>query len=267
MPGGFIPFFLKGWIEPRPRARPAIGRAPASVAARLGQFLSVTHDAIVAVDRNWCFSYLNETALKTYSADGRELLGKKLWDEFPDTVYEGSPYVEHYNRAMYEGASGSFEAHYPEPLNIWIQIEVYPTPDGIVTFSRDINARKKAEAALLLSEKLAAVGRLASSISHEINNPLEAVTNLLFLARGSSQPWEIHEYLDQADQELRRVSIITNQTLRFRKQNSGPQPIHSAELFTGVLSLLEGKIKNAGVIVQRRDRAHKPIKVFEGDIR
>jgi signal transduction histidine kinase len=152
-------------------------------------------------------------------------------------------------------------------LNIWIQLEVYPTPDGFVTFSRDITARKKAEAALLLSEKLAAVGRLASSISHEINNPLEAVTNLLFLARNSSRLPEIYEHLDQADRELRRVSIIANQTLRFRKQSAVPQPIHSSELYAGVLSLLEGKIKNSGVIVERRDRAQKPVKVFEGDIR
>jgi PAS domain S-box-containing protein len=267
-----IPIFENGKIagiyDPYMNTTEAVltKRELAAVAAQLGQFLSVTRDSIVAVDRNWCFSYLNQQAQKTYSSDGRELLGKKLWDEFPDAVYEGSPYVEHYNRAMNEGISGSFEAHYPDPLNIWIQLEVYPTPDGIVTFSRDITARKKAEAALLLSEKLAAVGRLASSISHEINNPLEAVTNLLYLARTSTQPSEIHEHLDQADRELRRVSIIANQTLRFRKQSAQPQPIQCSELLTGVLSLLEGKIKNAGVIVERRDRAHRPIKVFEGDI-
>ena len=268
-----IPIFENGKIagiyDPYMNTTDAVltKRELAAVAARLGQFLSVTRDAIVAVDRNWCFSYLNEAAVKTYSSDGRDLIGKHIWQEFPEAVYEGSPYVEHYNRAMYEGASGSFEAHYPDPLNIWIQLEVYPTPDGIVTFSRDITARKKAEAALLLSEKLAAVGRLASSISHEINNPLEAVTNLLFLARNSTETSKVHEYIDQADQELRRVSIIANQTLRFRKQNTEPQPIHSSELFAGVLSLLEGKIKNAGVIVERRDRAHRPVKVFEGDIR
>lgn len=72
-------------------------RELAAVAARLGQFLSVTRDSIVAVDRNWCISYLNEAVQKTYSSGGRELLGKKLWEEFPDAVYEGSPYVEHYN--------------------------------------------------------------------------------------------------------------------------------------------------------------------------
>jgi signal transduction histidine kinase len=96
---------------------------------------------------------------------------------------------------------------------------------------------------------------------------LEAVTNLLFLSRNSSRLPDVHEYLDQADRELRRVSIIANQTLRFRKQNTEPQPIHCSELYAGVLSILEGKIKNAGVIVERRDRARRPAAVFEGDIR
>jgi PAS domain-containing protein len=90
-------------------------RELAAVAGRLGQFLSVTRDSIVAVDRDWRFSYFNEAALKTYAAASRELLGKKLWEEFPEAVYEGSPYVEHYERAMYEGVSGSLEATIPNP--------------------------------------------------------------------------------------------------------------------------------------------------------
>jgi signal transduction histidine kinase len=89
----------------------------------------------------------------------------------------------------------------------------------------------------------------------------------LYLARGSSQLPEVQAYLEEADRELRRVSIIANQTLRFRKQTAEPQPIHPSELYAGVLSLLEGKIKNYGVIVERRDRASRPVKVFEGDIR
>lgn len=64
-------------------------------------------------------------------------------------------------------------------------------------------------------EKLAAVGKLAASIAHEINNPLEAVTNLLYLARHSSDTEELHDRLDTAERELRRVSVISSQTLRF----------------------------------------------------
>jgi signal transduction histidine kinase len=267
-----IPIFENGRIagiyDPYMNTTDAVQtkRELAQVAAQFGQVLSATRDAIVALDRNWCFSYLNDAALKTYS-NGRELVGRNIWDEFPHAGEPGSPYREHYTRAMDDNLPGSFEALYPDPLNIWIQLEVYPTTDGIVTFSRDITSRKKAEAALLVSEKLAAVGRLASSISHEINNPLEAVTNLLYLARHTADHADIQLYLNQAEQELRRIAILANQTLRFRKQSSIPQPILCADLFAGVLSLLEGKVKNSGIHVARRDRNPTPIHVFEGDIR
>ena len=235
-------------------------------AARLDRFLSVTRNAVVAIGRDWSITYLNAAALKTYSAN-RTLLGKNVWEEFPEAVYDGSPYIEHYTRAMHEGISACFEAHYPAPLNMWMQIEVYPTEDGIVLFSRDVSERKKSERALLLSEKLAAVGRLASSIAHEINNPLEAVTNLLYLARGSESLSEIQAFLDQSDEELRRVSNIVNQTLRFHKQSTEPQEVSCSVLLRSALSLFEGRIKNAHITVEKRNRAHKPVKIFDGDIR
>lgn len=78
---------------------------------------------------------------------------------------------------------------------------------------------------------------------------------------------DAQQYLNQADQELRRVSIIANQTLRFRKQDAQPQPIQCSKLYAGVLSLYEGKIKHAGVIVEIRDQTQNPITVFEADIR
>ena len=234
--------------------------------AELNQVLGATADAIVGVNREWKITYVNAAAVRTYGAD-RELAGKYLWKEFPEAVYDGSPFVEHYNRAMYEGKAGSFEAHYPEPLNLWIQLEVYPTAEGFVTFSRDNSARRRAEAALLQTEKLAAVGRLASSIAHEINNPLEAVTNLLYLARRANHVAVIRPLLDSADEELRRVAVITNQTLRFHKQSSRPQDITCLDLFSSVLQMHEGKLRNWRIVVEKRKRANKPVKIYEGDIR
>lgn len=74
-----------------------------------------------------------------------------------------------------------FEESYPEPLKKWFEVHVYPTADGLAVFFRDVTLKKKSDEALRQSENLAAAGRLAASISHEMNNPLEALTNLLFL--------------------------------------------------------------------------------------
>ena len=137
----------------------------------------------------------------------------------------------------------------------------------IVGVILDVTERHMAEAALLQNEKLAAVGRLASSIAHEINNPLESVTNLIYLARQYAKDPEVQRYLDIADQELRRVSVIANQTLRFHKQASNPQAVDAFDLFSTVLSIYEAKLRNAGVTVLTRKRTEKPIVCFEGDIR
>jgi two-component system NtrC family sensor kinase len=127
--------------------------------------------------------------------------------------------------------------------------------------------QERAYAALMQSEKIAAVGRLASSMAHEINNPLEAVTNLLFLAKQKAGDAESVEWLEQADRELRRVSNITNHTLRFHKQSSLPQAITCVSLFSATLDLYEAKLSNSRIQVEKRKRANEPVRCFEGDIR
>ena len=126
---------------------------------------------------------------------------------------------------------------------------------------------QKASAALMQSEKLAAVGRVASSMAHEINNPLEAVTNLLYLCRRSAIKPEVQQWLDKAEVELRRISIIANQTLRFHKQSTKPQAITCLSLFSTTLNLYESRLRNAGIIVEKRKRANQPVACFEGDVR
>jgi PAS domain S-box-containing protein len=145
------------------------------------------------------------------------------------------------------------------------------TPDGTpIRFTGvvlDITERKLAEQALLRTEKLAAVGRLASSIAHEINNPLESITNLLYLARNSEDPEQSREYLALADTELRRASAITTQTLRFHKQSTRPSHITCEDLISSALSFLRSRIVNAGITIEKRKRATRPILCFDGEIR
>jgi signal transduction histidine kinase len=160
----------------------------------------------------------------------------------------------------------------PDDYRYWT-VSYFPvySPDGtiqaITAASLEVTQQRKAELALLQSEKLAVVGRLASSIAHEINNPLESVTNLLYLAETSTSIEEAMPYIQTAEIELRRASAITTQTLRFHKQATSPQEIEPSELVASVLSVYQGRIVNTGVQVQRSSRATRRIRCFEGEIR
>ena len=138
---------------------------------------------------------------------------------------------------------------------------------GVVAIGVDITDNKRAERALVQNEKLAAVGRLASSIAHEINNPLEAVTNLLYLARREEHADQRAAYLEAADGELRRVSAITNQTLRFHKQATRAEEIAAEPLLDSVLRIYRGRMNNAHVEAFERLRAQRPVLCFEGEVR
>lgn len=130
----------------------------------------------------------------------------------------------------------------------------------------DITARKQAEHALLSTEKLAAVGRLASSIAHEINNPLEAVTNLLYLAEQIADP-ETKLLLESAQQELRRVSHITTNTLQFNRQKVLPEPINVVDTMQSVLDLYQGRLKQSGINVVLEKEHCPPLIALGGEVR
>ena len=113
---------------------------------------------------------------------------------------------------------------------------------------------ERAQNALRLSEKLAVTGRLAASIAHEINNPLEAVTNLLYLVRTEATSPEAQHYLDEADQELARVAEITKHTLRFYREPNHPVQVDLVAIMDSVLSLFHSRLVAAKVAVQKELR-------------
>jgi len=113
---------------------------------------------------------------------------------------------------------------------------------GGVAVNTDVTQAKMQDEALRRSEKLAAVGQLASSIAHEINNPLESITNLLYLIRHSNSMEDVQNYTAMAQGELARVTEITLQTLRFNRQHSKPVEVDMAELLRTVMALYAGRI-------------------------
>ncbi len=112
------------------------------------------------------------------------------------------------------------------------------------------------------------MGRLASSISHEINNPLEAVTNLLYLiANDPKLAPELTSYLSTAQSELARVCQIATQTLRFHRQAMRPTMVTAEQLVGAVLSLYQGRLANSGISVEANYRTQTPVLCLENDIR
>jgi PAS domain S-box-containing protein len=232
----------------------------------LAQILDSLPDGILLLDEDWRIIYANRTAREISRIADEDLNNKTHWELYPETL--GTQVEQLYRDTMLHRTEHVLEAFHYAPFDVWLAIHTRPVESGgISLYYRDVTEQKQRESALIQSEKLAAVGRMASSIAHEINNPLESVTNLLYIARSYAIVPEVQNLLDLADQELRRVAIIANQTLRFHKQASSPREISCSDLFATVLSLFEGRLKNSAILVTKRKRAPRPIACFEGDIR
>ena len=216
---------------------------------------------------------LNGRQAEIVGMPAEEVLGRTLTEIAPieglremfEQVAEGSPI----RNQLLEGELPTRPGEY----RFW-NVNYFPVynADGsiqaITAASLEITQQKKAEAALIQSEKLAAVGRLASSISHEINNPLEAITNLLYLINLSGElPESLKPYVRTAQDELGRVSQIVTQTLRFHRQAVRATRVSAADLVDSVLMLYQGRLANSNIKVDARYTTSKTLLCFESDMR
>ena len=132
----------------------------------------------------------------------------------------------------------------------------------------DIHDLKLAEELLRKSEKMAVTGRLAATIAHEINNPLEGVTNLLYLIESHPRlPRGVRQYAQVAMQELTRVTHITKQTLAFYRESEDPVPVDVCEMLDAILDLYARKIDGKKLAVERRYQARDRLRSFPGELR
>ena len=136
---------------------------------------------------------------------------------------------------------------------------------GASVIARDITAEKQSEEAIRRSEKLATTGRLAASIAHEINNPLEALANLLYLARHDSN--HAGDYLTLAEQEVGRVAKLAQQTLGFVRDNGSPGSIDPTAIMDEILQLYSRKLERRQIRVTRRYRGSSSIRGYSGELR
>jgi len=236
------------------RAESEAARSAAEEAQkRITNILGSITDAFFALDNQWRFTYLNRQAEQLLQRTRKELLGKNLWDEFPETV--GSVLSEQYHKALSEQVSVEFEAFYP-PLNLWFDVHAYPARDGLSVYFQDITGRKRAEEALRESE--AQFRRLVESniigvVFADLGGKL-AMANNAFLEMVGYTPEELHSgemrwdemtppeyrHLDeQAINEFRQSGVCNYFEKEYIRKDGSRVPV----LIGG--ALLEGSQDNA----------------------
>ncbi|MGA9587387.1 MAG: ATP-binding protein, partial [Terracidiphilus sp.] len=232
-----------------------------------GEALEHVPVAFGIMDRDYRITYMNAAGLQLAALSGKPHMGARLWDLYPELI--GSEVELNIRRAMEDRLPVEFEQFFPAPGNeTWFQFYVYPQPgEGIILYCRNTTEARKAEQALRRSEQLAAAGRLAASIAHEINNPLEAVTNLLFLAKndgGLSSGSK--DLLEIADKELQRLSHITARSLKFYRQRTAPTFTALDELIDSVIYFHDPAIRLRNISIERRYRPAPAILCQPGEI-
>ena len=200
-------------------------------ARTLTNILENTTDGFFAVDPEWKFTYLNSEAEKLLERQRDDLLGKELWEEFPEL--KNSPFERNYRRVMTERVPVEFEAS-DRAGKIWFEVHAYPGGSGVSVFFRDTTERKRNEEERLTTSKLESLGTLAGGISHDLNNILTVISGNIGLAQVEAPPdaGSLLSFLSKAGQAAQHAAHLSSQLLTFSK---GGAPLKRVVSISGVL--------------------------------
>ncbi len=241
---------------------------------RLAAIVESSDDAIISKDLNGIIKSWNKSAERILGYTADEIIGRAVLVLIPEELQ--SEEVEILRRLRAGERIDHFETVRltKSGRRIDVSLTVSPVKDrngrivGAAKILRDVTQQKKLEAALHTTERLASVGRLAATVAHEINNPLEAVLNCIYLA--TTQP-EISEQtrslLRTADIELGRVAHIAQQTLGFYRDHSLPAPINLSQLIGDVLGIYRGKMQYKQICFEQKIPQDITITGLQGELK
>lgn len=228
-------------------------KAAEEASQRLAAIVESSDDAIVSKNLNGIVTSWNPSAEKMFGFTAQEMIGRPITTIIPPELRDDEA------RILATIARGESIEHFETVRikkngeTIDVSLTVSPVRDevgrivGAAKIARDITQRKKAERTLLVTERLAAVGRLAATVAHEINNPLEAVTNLVYLAKTSSPPGAVFNFLTAAEEQLASISHLTRQTLGFYRDTGGKAQVRPSEIVSSSILVFAGKAQNKGI--------------------
>ncbi len=231
------------------RERRAESRLRDTLESRLRDTLESMSDAFFTLDEQWNFTYLNPQSEPILQRRREDLLGKNMWEEFPEGV--GTVFQELYQRAVREQVTTEIEAYY-EPLGKWLSVRAHPTRDGLAVHYQDVTARRNLEARLLQSQKLEAVGQLAGGVAHDFNNLLTVIEGYATLALSKvDDPGYVTGALMEIERASRRAGAVTSKLLAFsRREMLKTAVVDINEIVTSAFSLI-GPLVGEQYTVQR----------------
>lgn len=243
--------------------------------ARLAAIVEGSDDAIIAKDLHGIIQSWNLGAERIFGYTARQVIGKSITLLIPpDRLGEEAIILDSIRRGLHVDHYESVRRHKDgRLLNVSLTISPIVNSQGQIVgaskIARDITGRKLADAALVKSEKLAAAGRLAATMAHEINNPLQAVTNLISILADSPNLGRDERALAKlAEDELGRITHLTRQSLSFYRESTSSGPVNLQDSVEGVLNIFANRMKMCGITWKTRYPSSAPeINSFAGEIR
>lgn len=240
--------------------------------AQLAAIVEYSDDAIVSKDLTGTITSWNRAATRILGYTSEEMIGASILKIIPRELHgeertilakiRAGERIEHFEtiRLTKNG----------ELLDVSLTISPIRDSSGQIIGAskilRDISARKRMEMSLLQAEKIAATGKMAATIAHEINNPLEAVVNLLFLAKKKAVDPEQADYLSAAENEVARVSHVARQTLGYFHENVAAASASLSGLVADAVRVYEPRCEATGIRVETRLESSRHTVMRKGEM-
>lgn len=240
--------------------------------AELAAIVESSDDAIISKNLDGIITSWNAAATRILGYEPEEIIGKSILTLIPEHLHSDEPKIigeiragrriEHFETFRKKKSGELVEA----------SLTISPVKNargeiiGASKILRDISAQKRMEESLIQAEKIAATGRMAATIAHEINNPLEAVTNLLFLAKSGSTDPEVLEYLQTAENELGRVSHIAKQTLGYYREQASATCLSLTDIVEATIEIYRPRCTAGRITIEPHFTSSTKVMVRRGEI-
>ena len=262
-----ISVLVAGLARQRSRAETRADEARQQMAA----IVTSSEDAIASFTVDGIVTSWNRGAQTLFGYTGEEIIGRPVSVLVPpDRLEEFGTNLARLNR---EQRVPSYETERIDKngTRLMLLLSLSPLRNeqgklvGASMIARDVTSQKRTEEALRRNERLATAGRLTAAIAHEIKNPLEALTNLIYLARQDSASRE--EYLRRAEHEIGRLDSIAQQALGLVREATSPEPLDAGKILEQVVQLYLRKLQAADIKVEKKTGENLEILGYPGELR